>query len=294
MTRITTPSNPFIQGSEASESITRIATPGHPFTQGTAVHSKHHDAGHQSIQGIAVHFVPMDISPFVQLRGYPFVVCTTCEFPCVGGQVATHLRKYHATIPSDKRQKITKDIQAIPGIVVNQADLVGFQYPPPTVDPIPFIARPRKDGLRCNECSFIVRTYQGIQRHCRERHGWVNDWQKGGDVAKRAKQQRVCPWTTGVRCQRFFRSHAASQWFEVGRHSEGQHVADAAEPERTETEDTARAKMEELEDQRILQAHRIQAQRFDARMRQLIQMETKRLSRTRGWIGSGRRSICKD
>lgn len=56
--------------------------------------------------------------------------------------VATHIRKHHITIPSDTRQKIAKDIQEIPGIVPNQAGLVGFQYPPPIVDQIPFIARP--------------------------------------------------------------------------------------------------------------------------------------------------------
>lgn len=152
----------------------------------------------------------MDISPFVQLRGYPFVVCTKCQFPCVGEEVATHLRKHHTTIPAARRQTITKAIQAIPGIIANQAGLVGFQYPSPTVDPIPFIARPQTDGLRCNECGFIVRTPQGIQRHCRKQHGWENDWQKGGNVGKRAREERELPWTTGVRCQRFFPSRAAS------------------------------------------------------------------------------------
>lgn len=55
-------------------------------------------------------------------------------------------------------------IQAVPGIVANQAGLFGFQCPPPTVNPIPFIAWPPTDGLRCHEYGFIVRTPQGIQR----------------------------------------------------------------------------------------------------------------------------------
>jgi len=40
--------------------------------------------------------------------------------------VATYIRKHYVTIPSDTRQKIAKDIQEIPGIVPNQAGLVGF------------------------------------------------------------------------------------------------------------------------------------------------------------------------
>lgn len=186
--------------------------------------------------------------------------------------MATHLRKHHTTIPSDRRKTITKAIQDIPGIVANQAGLVGFQYPPPTVDPIPFIGQPQTDGLRCNECGFIVRTPQGIQRHCRKQHGWENDWRKGGNMAKRAREEREVPWTTGVRCQRFFRSRAASQWFEVGRGRERQDVAGTAETEDGETEETVTARMKEVEDQKIMQAHQTQAKRFEARRKQAIQM----------------------
>jgi len=38
-------------------------------------------------------------------------------------------------------------------------------------------------------------------------------------VAKKARQERQVPWTTGVLCQRFFQSRAASGWFKVGRSS---------------------------------------------------------------------------
>lgn len=74
-------------------------------------------------------------------------------------------------------------------------------------------------------------------------------------------------------------------------------MADGAETEETETEETeemAKAKMKEVEDQKIMQAHRTQAERFDARRRWAIEVETERPSRTRGRSGSGRRSICKD
>ncbi|KAJ0127297.1 Af291909-2recq family helicase [Fusarium oxysporum f. sp. albedinis] len=84
--------------------------------------------------------------------------------------------------------------------------------------PIPFIAPPSDNGIACNACPYVIGTIQGIQKHHREEHGWVNDWKKGGDVAKRAKQERQVPWRTGVYCQRFFPGRAASRWFEVNLH----------------------------------------------------------------------------
>ncbi|KAH6986727.1 hypothetical protein EDB80DRAFT_731906 [Ilyonectria destructans] len=48
----------------------------------------------------------------------------------------------------------------------------------------------------------------------------------GGAGARRSRsvaKERIVPWRTCVRCQRFFRSRVASGWFEVGRgtHADG-------------------------------------------------------------------------
>ncbi|KAK3304929.1 uncharacterized protein B0T15DRAFT_495343 [Chaetomium strumarium] len=115
---------------------------------------------------------------------------------------------------------MAKFIAGIPDIAHDQEELRSFRFPPPTVAPIPFIAPPEADGVRCDRCGFVVRTVAGMRRHCRKEHGWVSSWAKGGDVAKRAKEERPVPWTTGVRCQRLFRSRAASGWFENRRRVE--------------------------------------------------------------------------
>ncbi|KAM7192758.1 hypothetical protein V8F33_008219 [Rhypophila sp. PSN 637] len=135
----------------------------------------------------------------------------------------------------------------IPGIIPNQAGLYGFSYPPATTEPIPFIAAPEVDGIRCDKCGFTTYTIRGIQGHYREEHGWENDWKKGGNVAKRARQDR-----------RFFRSCMASQWFEVGR---GNQVAVVA---------VASASEETIE-QRITQIHKAQANKFEEKKQQIIQ-----------------------
>ncbi|KAM3558156.1 hypothetical protein ARSEF4850_004745 [Beauveria asiatica] len=80
---------------------------------------------------------------------------------------------------------------------------------------IPYITAPSRDGVRCRTCQYITRDIRRIQRHCREQHGWVNDWKKGGNIKAKQQQPRSLPWTSGVWCQRLFRSRAARSWVEV-------------------------------------------------------------------------------
>lgn len=80
-------------------------------------------------------------------------------------------------------------------------------------------------------------------------------------MKEKATQEWDMPWTAGIRCQRFFKSRAASRWFEVGRGSELAAPIDA-----TETETAA-----ETADQRIIRAHEAQAARFNESARQLVQ-----------------------
>jgi uncharacterized C2H2 Zn-finger protein len=173
----------------------------------------------------------------------------------VADEAESHLRKQHGHITAAKRNKIVELVKEIPGIIHDQAGLQGFQFPPATTKPIPFITAPMNDGIRCDECGFVIRTTQGIQAHCRSEHGWQNDWKKGGNIAKKSKEERKLPWTTGVYCQRFFRSRAASQWFEVGRDSQVAGIAEAVE-------DTV--------EQRITQIHQMQAKRFEEKQQQII------------------------
>ncbi|KAM7213331.1 Protein of unknown function (DUF3505) domain containing protein, partial [Rhypophila decipiens] len=156
------------------------------------------------------------MEPFVKLPEYPFVICKTCRYGCVANEVAMHLRKQHHEIKPSERSRIVKLVEEIPGIIPNKAGLSRFQFPPATTEPIPFIAAPEIDGIRCDECGFVIRTIRGIQGHCREEHGWENDWKRGGNVAKRARQERALLWTTGIHCQRFFLSRAAAVPIRVG------------------------------------------------------------------------------
>ncbi|KAK1450837.1 hypothetical protein CMEL01_16776 [Colletotrichum melonis] len=91
-----------------------------------------------------------------------------------------------------------------------------------------------------------------MQQHCRDQHGWVNEWKKGGDVSKKSQQPRRLPWTTGVQCQRFFRSRAGSKWFEVAR----ARTTDEG-PQAVANRSPARQATDRVRDLRKMQAERV-------------------------------------
>ncbi|KAK3935637.1 hypothetical protein QBC46DRAFT_461975 [Diplogelasinospora grovesii] len=219
------------------------------------------------------------MEPFVHVREYPFVICKTCQFACVTDEVAGHLRRWHDSIQASERAEISQAVQQIPGTIRDQFGLRAFQFPPPSVQPVPFIIPPEPDGLRCAECPFVTRNVRGMQGHCRKAHGWRNEWQKGGNVAIKAKEAREVPWTTGILCQRFFWSRVASGWFEVGRVSE---VAAYPAVEASTAVETI--------EQRVTRVHQAQAARFEAKKKQLVQAGDEKAEpspwlRRVGWAG---------
>ena len=199
------------------------------------------------------------MEPFVHIPEYPFVVCKTCKFACVAKEVLTHLKDWHASIKPKERRQIAGKVSTIPDIIQDQAGLSKFEFPPPTTDPIPFIAAAKNDGLRCDAeaCEYVTRTERGMRKHGRKEHGWTTKRTKGVNAVGREKQGRENPWTTGIQCQRFFRSRMASRWFEVGRaiQQPGEHS--------TQAEDIV---------ERIKRIHRGQIERFETRSEDLIKI----------------------
>lgn len=155
------------------------------------------------------------MEPFIYDRRYPFVFCQECQWACIVKEVGTHLASHHhATIQPVTRKAIIEAVQAIPGLIESQTQLAAYTLPD-KAPPIPYVAKPERDGLRCRTCGYVTREVSGMRRHCRERHGWVSDWKKGGHIKAKKQQPRQLPWTEGIWCQRLFRSRAASSWFEV-------------------------------------------------------------------------------
>ncbi|KAK2758592.1 hypothetical protein CKAH01_05640 [Colletotrichum kahawae] len=151
------------------------------------------------------------MEPFVHDTQYSILICTLCKYAVIANEVTAHLRNHHRSITAKARSKVARLVGDIPSIIRSQADLQSFQYPDSTVKPIAHIAPPQVDGLRCHSCRYMCRRVRNMQEHCRVEHGWQNDWQKGGNMQKRAMAARDLPWATGVPCQQFFPSHAGSR-----------------------------------------------------------------------------------
>lgn len=160
------------------------------------------------------------MDPFVHLPRYSIVVCKTCGFGCVADEVATHLQQRHRDLTLVERRAVEQAVHRLPNLIQRQDDLCRLENPPPGIDPIPYLATPKTDGLKCWHCTFVSRQVQTMQAHCRDRHGWQNPRAKGRPP--RAYPAAVLPWKENVPCQRFFPSRAGSRWFEVGRRDTGQ------------------------------------------------------------------------
>lgn len=158
------------------------------------------------------------MEPFSILEPYGVLLCTGCRSACLPREVITHLRSKHRHLPVGRRAAIVRAVaQHTRGLCQSQADLAArFRLP---IQPVPAIADldgPFRDGLKCKACPYVARQVVSIKEHCRTVHGWANPRRAGGDTRASARPSYgPLPWDAGIWCQRFFRSRAASGWFQV-------------------------------------------------------------------------------
>jgi len=214
------------------------------------------------------------MEPFIRIKEYPFVVCKQCRFACIPRGIQSHLQQHHSqTTSPSSRKAIQTIIEDIPGLIQTQEELRRWKPPPPITEPIPYILPP-VSGFRCNKCSHIVETEDGIKAHWRKEHDWINPRGRGRHPKPRS-QNEAKPWTVVRQCQRFFPRRAGSQLFEVGR---GQPVpARAGSPE-----DDTQARL------RLLMKVNEEAEReFAERRREMIEVadDRKEPNEWLDWIG---------
>lgn len=79
--------------------------------------------------------------------------------------------------------------------------------PKPAKEPIAGLTS-RGDGLVCSweRCWYTCISLQGIQKHCKDEHGWVNQQKRGGDMRQKSKHASNRIWRDGQSCQRLFRA----------------------------------------------------------------------------------------
>ncbi|EXK24333.1 hypothetical protein FOMG_18930 [Fusarium oxysporum f. sp. melonis 26406] len=154
------------------------------------------------------------IYPFMLLSQYRILVCQKCQYACLAREVTTHLAKKHPGIDLWTRHRLVESIEVLPDVLRTRAELPQLQYPLPTNEPIPCLAPPKLDVLKCRHCGFNIRQVQAMQEHCTKLHEWVNPRSKGRPpIGHQAAE--LLPWIEGVACQRFFPFREGSKWFEV-------------------------------------------------------------------------------
>ncbi|KDN64751.1 hypothetical protein CSUB01_11124 [Colletotrichum sublineola] len=185
------------------------------------------------------------MEPFVYNTVFSVAICKTCQFAVVADEVVTYLRTRHRSLPAARREEVSQAVRACPGIIRNQEGITALQLPGPTTSPIEHLAAPEHDGLECTTCGYVCRQQRVMQRHCRDQHGWINDWKKGGNVRRKASKPRHLPWTEGVSCQRFFPSRAGRRWFRVSKIGEADRGTQPGPTETTAHDIIARIRQEE-------------------------------------------------
>ncbi|KAI8416962.1 hypothetical protein FOFC_03275 [Fusarium oxysporum] len=155
------------------------------------------------------------IYPYVLLSTYRLLVCQVCGFASVADEVATHLKTRHRDIQPEHRQDLVEKINQIPNIIRNQDELRDLRYLTNTIQAIPYLALLKSGGLKCRACGHIVRRVQKIQKHCAEKHQWINPRGRGRPAPNCQVSAHEPPWEEDVACQRFFPSRAGNRWFQV-------------------------------------------------------------------------------
>ena len=87
-------------------------------------------------------------------------MCQVYGFASVADEVATHLKTRHRDMQPEHRQDLVEKIKQIPNILPNQDELRDLWCPTDIIEPIPYLAPPKPDGLKCRACGHIVRRIQ--------------------------------------------------------------------------------------------------------------------------------------
>lgn len=107
---------------------------------------------------------------------------------------------------------------SLPDLAKVESDVV---YPEPESAPI--VGLPVfYNGIRClgttgkgRRCRYVCRTIDGIQKHCKKEHQWVNQQKRGGHVRQKQAHSANKLWKDGRACQRFFKVGEWQRYFEV-------------------------------------------------------------------------------
>ncbi|KAM0713375.1 hypothetical protein Q7P37_010337 [Cladosporium fusiforme] len=152
------------------------------------------------------------------------LICTKCQYAIVPSHLATHLKEYHSRLTLEQRRAYVAKVDSCSALAHYHKDVV---YPTPNDPPVSILPL-YFDGLRCDwvddrnlACAYVCRNLRLMRRHYKEKHGWVNQQKRGGDVRTKQLHTKNKMWTQDRACQRFFKVNSWQKYFEVARQNEG-------------------------------------------------------------------------
>ena len=163
----------------------------------------------------------MDFDRLLQVNDkHKILICIPCQYAIIPSQLTTHLRSHHSRLTiEERRDYITKVNGCLTLANVHEAVV----YPILTDPPVPCLPV-YFDGLKCNAvnhgniaCAYICRDLRQMRKHCKDKHGWINEQKRGGDTCSKSLHARNKIWTTHCACQRFFKVNSWQKYFEVAQ-----------------------------------------------------------------------------
>jgi hypothetical protein len=151
----------------------------------------------------------MDLNCLLQVNDkHKILICMLCQYAIVPSQLTTHLRSHHSRLTTEQRRDYITKVNSCSTLAkVHEAVI----YPTPADPPVPSLPV-YFDGLRCNglghqniACGYVCRDLRRMQKHCRDKHRWVNKQKQGGDTRSKSLQSPNKIWTANCACQRFFK-----------------------------------------------------------------------------------------
>jgi hypothetical protein len=129
------------------------------------------------------------------------------------------------------------------------------QYPVFEEEAIPELGPVLEGCFQCKECNVLRESKKGIEKHCRERHGWASSKSRGGRGGVRSQPARNQPFTEGHCCQRFFKYRQWTKLFKVTPTRQWQRVGDLDDQTEARIEQLAEEVADGL-DNKLQEVHR--------------------------------------
>ena len=152
---------------------------------------------------------------FEHVSNWQVIVCKQCRCAVWPSEVAAHLTNKQHSRTQKLANSIREEVEQWQGVIQYPS---GFDVPSFVTEPVQELPL-FDDGWQCrlDECAYITRETKALKKHWRIEHEWSVQQGRGGSgpAKQEAAQRRFEEASKRVKCQRFFRSRAHSQYFEV-------------------------------------------------------------------------------